>query len=85
MPRRRSHYKPDESAALAKIEARRVAAEVSQVMLAVEAGLSLRTLQRAMKSGRAFKRHVNALAMAMRSFERELPTNDGAFPAGDGQ
>ena len=64
-------YRSDHSDALARIEARRVAAGISVDLLALNAGMSVKTLQRMRKSGMAFKRHVNALAMALRALERE--------------
>lgn len=65
---------------LAGIEARRVAAGISIDELAGKAGIDRSTYFRMRKSGLAFRRHVNALVMALRTLESDRRWQNDAFP-----
>lgn len=64
-------YRPDQSAKLAAIEARRLALNLSVEELASRAGISRNTLHRIRKDQRCWPRTVRALALALRSAEGE--------------
>jgi len=70
---------------LERIEARRVAAGVTLAELCDKSQVSQATYRRMRGSGRAFKRHVNALSMAMRTLEGERRRDDELFPFGAGR
>lgn len=65
---------------LERIEARRVAAGIALQELCGKSGVSTATYYRMRRSGLAFKRHVNALAMALRTLESERRGDDKLFP-----
>lgn len=70
---------------LDRIEARRAAAGISIDELAAKAGLHRNTYGRMKRSGLAFKRHVTALAMAMRTLEADKKREGELFPGGPGR
>ena len=59
--RPRTAYRPDQGAALARIEAQRKKNGISREVLAISAGMSERTYRRAISSGHAWPRQVEAL------------------------
>lgn len=69
--KRRGPYREDFSERLGAIEARRRALGITQTELAMRAGVDRTTLQRALASGRAFRRTLNALTLAVRELEKE--------------
>jgi AraC-like DNA-binding protein len=87
MPRRnrnarnrlRGAYRPEQRAALQSIEEKRTRLAVTLAELAGRTDISERTIRRAMKSGRAFVRHVKALQYALRTIEREHQASQGAM------
>lgn len=74
-------YRPDQGAALARIEAARLKAGVSREALAQASDMSERTYRRALADGRAWPRQVEALRMALRSLSREARDSAGMYPA----
>ncbi len=88
MPRRHSNadqvgrgpYAPDAREAIDRIEANRERIGVTVAQLAQRAGISERQLINIRKSGRAFKRKVNALRMALRALEKEQKLAGTLFP-----
>lgn len=79
----REPYKPDNRAAIAAIERRRGELDVSIETLAVRAGMTERRLRRIRKSGRAWRREVNALRMALRSIEADRKSETELFGGTD--
>lgn len=79
MPRRnknaekpkRKPYRPDATAELERIEAKRAALGVTAADLANRAGLTERTLTNMRRDKRAFPRHIRALTYALRTMARE--------------
>lgn len=80
MTRIRTAYRPDQAEALKRIEAGRKREEISRDVLAIAAGMSERTYRRALASGRAWPRQVEALRMALRSLSREARDGGAMFP-----
>lgn len=87
MPRRnknvekpkRKPYRPDATAELERIEAKREALGVTVAELAGRAGLTERTLTNMRRQKRAFPRHIRALTYALRTIARELETEAGVI------
>lgn len=65
---------------LERIEARRAASGILLQELCDKSGVSTATYYRMRRSGRAFKRHVVALTMALRTLEAERRADDKLFP-----
>lgn len=80
--RARVPYQADYTAALKQLEARRLAGRFTLQDLAERADMGIATLRRLRRTGRAFRRQVQALKMALRSLERDRRGN-GALFAGD--
>lgn len=78
---RRGAYRPDQAAALARIEARRRQLGVSLAELAWRAAISEATLRRMRRDGRGWRRQVRALAFVLRAIERERQVEDGVLDA----
>ncbi|MBZ9986079.1 hypothetical protein LB572_03095 [Mesorhizobium sp. BH1-1-5] len=79
MPRRnknaekpkRKPYRPDATAELERIEAKRAALGVTLAELAGRAGMTERTLTNMRRDQCAFPRHIRALTYALRTIARE--------------
>jgi|GEM_PF-2030282 transcriptional regulator with XRE-family HTH domain len=82
MVKRRVPYRSNHRLELERIEARRIAANISLADICAKAGISVPTYYRMRRSGLAFKRHVKALAMAMRTLEGEAQRGEALFPFG---
>lgn len=80
---RRGPYAPDAREAIDRIEANRERLGITVAQLAQRAGISERQLINIRKSGRAFKRKVNALRMALRALEKEQKLAGALFPGAD--
>lgn len=90
MPRRtkpatgRRPYRRDRRPQIDQIEARRKELGLSVAQLAARASIDAATYFRMRRAGLAFERHVKALQMALRLFDREARNLTGLF-ARDGQ
>lgn len=88
MPRRtkaapnRQPYRRDRRPQIDAIETRRKALGISVDQLAARAGMDRTTYYRMRRAGLAFERHLNALRIALRLFEREARAVTGMFPRG---
>lgn len=85
MPRRtrpepaRKPYRRDRRPQIDQIEARRKQLGISVAQLAARADMDATTYFRMRRAGLAFERHVKALQLALRLFEREARTLTGMF------
>lgn len=76
----RGAYRPSQSERIAGIETRRKRAGITLEALCARAGVATATYRRMRRAGLAFPRHINALAMALRSMERERRQSASLFP-----
>lgn len=89
MPRRnsavpkRQPYRRDRRPQIDAIETRRKALGISVAQLAARAGMDAATYFRMRRAGLAFERHLNALRVALRLFEREAKNLGLMFPRGE--
>ncbi|WP_421440679.1 hypothetical protein [Agrobacterium tumefaciens] len=77
----RTPYRPDQKAALTRIEERRAALGISYQELALAADISLATYRRLRNCGRASDAQVKALRFAIRTIERRRRDTAGMFGA----
>ncbi len=80
----REPYKPKHVAELEAIDSRRRELGASIEALARQAGMGERGVRRILKSGRAWKREILALRMAVRSIERDQKAEAELFSGGGG-
>jgi uncharacterized protein YerC len=78
---KRGSYRAEEAAAIAAIEARRIAAGVTYQALSETSGVAVATIRRMVRSGLGFQRKINALRMAMRTLERDRRSSSELFPS----
>lgn len=81
--REREPYKPDMTGKVDELELKRLALGVSIEDLAARAGMTERQLRRVRKSGRAWKREIHALRMALRSIEADQKAEAELFGGDD--
>lgn len=75
----RQPYRRDRRPQIEQIEARRKELGLSVAQLAARADMDATTYFRMRRAGLAFERHVKALQLALRLFEREARTLSGVF------
>lgn len=75
----RGPYKALRQAELEAIEAKRKRLGITKKALAARAGIDVSGLRLILRSGRAFRRTVVALKMALRSLEKEQKAQAGLF------
>lgn len=72
----------DLSVRIAALDKRRAALDVPHQALALRAGIAVRTWNQMRRTGKAKRRHVEAVSMALRSIGKELNGLDAQY--GDG-
>lgn len=77
------HYRPDQGARIAELERRRIAMRVPIPAMAARAGISEKTWWRMRRDGRAWARHLRAVAFALRSIARERRAEGEVLDADD--